>query len=99
MGWASPIWGVVELGRVWYHVKVLHITHNLFAGTDTLSLSVYEPIAMRVIFFLGSPPFGEGIKLGGRVWHQVKVLHITHNLFVGTDILPFSIVNGERCTP
>ena len=37
----------VELGdRVWCHLKVLYIRHNLFAGTKTLSLSVYEPIAM-----------------------------------------------------
>jgi hypothetical protein len=30
-------------------VKVLHIGHNLFAGTETLSLSVSEPIAMHVL--------------------------------------------------
>ena len=28
-------------GQVWYSVKVLHIRHDLFAGTETLSLSVY----------------------------------------------------------
>ena len=37
----------VELGgRVWYTMKVLDISHYLFAGTDMLSLSVYEPIAI-----------------------------------------------------
>jgi hypothetical protein len=36
------MWG--ELGDwVWYPVKVLQIRHNLFAGTETLSLFVYEP--------------------------------------------------------
>ena len=29
---------VKRMGRVWYPVKVLHIRHNLFAGTETLSL-------------------------------------------------------------
>jgi hypothetical protein len=50
-------------GRVWYHVKVLHIRHKLFAGTDTLSLSVHESIVMRV--FLGVVlPFWGGFELG-----------------------------------
>ena len=32
---------------MWYPVKVLHIRHNLFAGTDALSFYVYEPIAIH----------------------------------------------------
>ena len=44
---AVPQFGVaVELGgRVWHPAKVLLIRENLFAGTEMLSLSVYEPIA------------------------------------------------------
>ena len=39
----------VELGgRVWYTVKLLHIIYNLFAATEMLSLSVYEPIAIQI---------------------------------------------------
>ena len=63
---------------MWYHVKVLHITHNLFAGTDTLSLSVYEPIAMRVLWEgEGRPPFREWVVLESRVWYSVTVLLLT----------------------
>jgi hypothetical protein len=57
---ASPFGGGVELGgRMWYPVKVLHIRHHLFAGTETLSLSVYEQIAMRV---LRGPHLGQGVE-------------------------------------
>ena len=42
--------GRVELGgRAWYNVKFLSIMYNLFAGTETLSLSVYEPIAIQIL--------------------------------------------------
>ena len=30
-------------------VKVLRILYNLFAGSETLYLSVYEPIAMQIL--------------------------------------------------
>ena len=33
-------------GLVWYNVTILRIMYNLFAGTETLSLSVYEPITI-----------------------------------------------------
>ena len=35
--------------RVCYLLKVLHIRYNLFAGTETLSLSVYEPITIHIL--------------------------------------------------
>ena len=67
----------VELGgRVWYPVKLLHISYNFFAGTEMLSLSVYEPMAMRILLGGPSPNLGEGVELGGRVWHLAKVLRI-----------------------
>jgi hypothetical protein len=52
----------VELGSwVWYPVKVLCIRYNLFAGTEMLSLSVKEPIAMQVLLGRGTvPKFGGG---------------------------------------
>ena len=41
--------------RVWYPVKVHHNGHDLSTETETLSLSVYEPIAMQILLG-GSPP-------------------------------------------
>ena len=45
--------GVEQGGRMLFPVTVLHIRHNLFAGTETQSLSVYKPIANRI---WGCPP-------------------------------------------
>jgi hypothetical protein len=47
-------------------MKVLHIfVHNLFAEpTETMSLSVYETIAMCVYGGEGRLPFGEVVELG-----------------------------------
>ena len=54
--------GGVELrGRVWYPVKLLHNRYNLFAGTETLSLTVYEPNAIQFLFGGGTVP-----QFGGR---------------------------------
>ena len=64
------------MGRVWCRLKVLHIRHNLFAGTETLSLSVYEPIAIQILLGGTVPQFVGGVELGGRVWYHLKVLHI-----------------------
>jgi len=58
---------MVELwicGRVWYTVKVLRIIYNLFAGTETLFLYVYQPIAKHSLLVWTFPQFGEGVKLG-----------------------------------
>ena len=58
MGGIVPQFGVgVELGgRVWYPVKLLQIRYNLFAGTEKLSLSVYESIAMQFVLGGTVPP-------------------------------------------
>ena len=50
--------GVEFGGRVWYPVKFLHISYNLFVGTEMLSLSVYEPIAKHILHGAPSPNFG-----------------------------------------
>ena len=76
---------------MWYHAKVLRIRCNLFAGTDTLSLSVYEPIAMHFLPGGTVPQFGEGVELGGHVWHPVKVHLIRSNLFAGIETLSLSV--------
>jgi hypothetical protein len=71
----SPIWERgLSWGRVWYLVKVLHKRHNLFAGTETLSFSVYEPIAIRILCGGGRecPNLGEGLELWDRVWYQFQ---------------------------
>ena len=39
----------VERVNPWYPMTVLCIRYNLFAGTETLYLSVYEPIAMQIL--------------------------------------------------
>ena len=48
---------------MWYTVKVLRIKYNLFAGTETLSLSVYEPITIHILLGRTVPQFGEGVEL------------------------------------
>ena len=71
-------------------MKFIHINHNLCAGTEMLSLTVYELIAIQIL--LGSvPQFGRWVELGGRVWYPVKLLHISYNLFAGIDMLSLSV--------
>ena len=43
---------------MWYPVKLLHIRYNLFAGTEMLSLSVYEPITKQILLGGTVPQFG-----------------------------------------
>ena len=42
-------------GRVYYPMKLLHISYNLFAGTEMQSLTVYELIAIQILLG-GRPP-------------------------------------------
>ena len=68
--------------------KRLHIRYNLFAGTEMLSLSVYESIAKKQFCMEEpSPIWGERVELEGRVWHPVKAHHTVHNLLIETDML------------
>ena len=92
LGGRPPIWqrGRVR-GRVWYPVKLLHISYNLFAGTKMLTLSVYEPIAIQIFAWGDRPQFGRGVELEGRVWYPVKLLHIRYNLFAGSEMLSLSV--------
>jgi hypothetical protein len=49
-------------------VKVLHIRHNLFVGTETPS--VYEPIAIHILLGKGYFPEVGGMgECGGPVWY------------------------------
>ena len=41
---------------MWHPAKVLRIKQNLFAGTETLSLSVNEPIAKQILHGGNRPP-------------------------------------------
>ena len=50
---------------MWYYLNVLHIRYNLFPGTETLSLSVYEPIAMQILLGGTVPKFGRGGSVRG----------------------------------
>ena len=72
-------------------MKVLCIRFNMFVGTETLSLSVYELIAIYILLGGTVHQFGEGIELGRRVCYPLKVLCIRYNLFVGTETLSLSI--------
>ena len=77
----------VEIGgRVWYPVKLLHIRYNFFAGTEMLSLFVYEPIAIQVLW--GTvPEFGGRGGARGRMWYHMKDNHNGHNLSFETETL------------
>ena len=58
-GTVPQFWVGVELGgRVWHPVKVLLNRSNLCAGTETLSLSSYEPITMQFFDWGPSPNLG-----------------------------------------
>ena len=67
-------------------MQLLHISYNLFAGTEMLFLSVYEPFAIQILLE-GAPQFGRGVELGGRVWYPVKAHHNGHNFSIYTDTL------------
>jgi len=56
---------------VWYPVKLLHISYNLFAGTEMLSLSVYEAIAIKILLGGPSPNLGGRVGLEGGVWYPI----------------------------
>ena len=92
LGLPSPNfgYGVWARGRVWYHVKVLPIRYNLFAGAETLSLSVYGPITIHILLG-GVTEIGGGVWLWGQVCYPLKVLCIRYNLFAGTETLSLSI--------
>ena len=71
-----------------YPAKDLRIRYNLFAETETLSLSVYEPIAMQILLGGTVPPIcGEGVEFGGRIWYTVKAHRTGQNVFIETDTL------------
>ena len=82
---------------MWYCVKVLRIRYNLFAGTETLSLSVYEPITIHILLGGGGegwvtvPQFGGGDRPRGRLCHPLKFLCSRYNLFAGNDTLSLSV--------
>ena len=51
-----------------YPLKLLHISYNLFAETEMLYLSVYEPIAMQILLGGTVPPiWGRGRVRGSGV--------------------------------
>ena len=79
--------GVEFWGRVRYPAKVLRIRYNLFAVTEMLSLSVYEPIAIQILLGGPSPNLGGRVELCVRVWYHMKANHNGHNLYIETDTL------------
>ena len=83
--------GVELRGHVWHPVKVLRIRSNVFAGTETLSLSINEPIARQILSGGTVPPIWGRGKLEGRVWQPVKVLRIRSNLFAVSETLSLSV--------
>src|SRR5208282_3235184 len=100
--------GVELRGHVWHPVKVLRIRSNLFAGTETLSLSVNEPIARQILSGGPSPPqFGGGGQARGACVAPLNVFHYqinfcvgTYNLFpLSTDSLAHYIINWGTVPP
>ena len=74
--------GGVDLGgRVWYPVKLLHISYNVFAGTEMLSFTVYEPIAIQILLG-GRPPIWPSGRPRGSVVVPRETPHISYNLFL-----------------
>ena len=65
--------------------------YNLFAGTETLFLSVYEPTAMQTL--LGGPDTQIGRRGGarGQIWYLVKTHHNGHTLHIDTEKLYLSV--------
>ena len=57
--------GVERGGRMWYPVNAHHNGHNLSIIAETLSLSVYEPIAIQFCSGESPPNWGMGLSLGG----------------------------------
>ena len=92
----TPFGRGVELGGwILYPATVLYNRHNLFAGTETLILSVY---GQSPCTFCGASPFGGGVELVCRVWYPVTVLNITHRLFAGTETLSLSVYEPMAIT-
>ena len=71
-------------------MKVLRIRYNLFAGAETLSLSVYGPITIHILLG-GVTEIGGGVWLWGQVCYPLKVLCIRYNLLAGTETLSLSV--------
>ena len=79
-------------GRVWYPLKLLHISYNLFAGTYMLSLSVYESIAIQILLWGDRPPmWPRGRARGLGVVPRETPPYYSYNLFSGTDMLSLSV--------
>jgi len=57
------------------------------SGTETLSLSDYEPFAIHILLRGTVPQIGGEGCASGRVWHRVKVLRIRYNLFAQSETL------------
>ena len=55
-------------------MKLLHIIYNLFAETEMLSLTVYEPIAIQILLRGPFPNLAEGRARGsGVVPHETPL--------------------------
>ena len=69
---------------MWYLVIVLDIRYNMFVGNETLSLSVYEAIAIQILLGGTVPNLGEGVGLEGGVWYPITAHRNGHNLSLET---------------
>jgi len=95
LGTLHPIfeeWVQNEAGLVQRNAQ--HNRQNVSAGSDTLSVSLCEPIDIKIFHKDISPILGEVVELDGRVWYPAKVCHRGHNLYAGTATL--SLVVHEQ---
>ena len=81
---------------MWHHVKVLRVRSDLFAGTETLSLSVNKPIAKQILVGGPCPDLGgRGRVRGSTVFAGTETLSLSVNepiakhIFVGGTVPQF----------
>ena len=74
-----------------YSLKVLCSRYNSFAGTETLSLSVYEPFAIKLWLEDRPANFGGRSKVRGPSAVPRESHHTGHNLLIETDTLSLSV--------
>ena len=74
-----------------YPLKVLCSRYNVFAGTETLSNSVYDPITIHMLLGGPSRNLGDVVELERRVCYPLKVLCSRYNVLAGTETLSLSV--------
>jgi hypothetical protein len=86
----APKWGWGRIrgsAEIAYPAKARHIKHNLSAEKPTRYLDPFTSQSSSMFCVEGQPHICWRSWARGRVWYLLKVLHIMHNLFAGTETL------------